>query len=107
MTVFNTDQTISKEEESRRAFEAETVVGGFKIAELRGVFESYCRRQGNKDDWKGPIDWKVATQRLPIVMAAIEFFTGTTPGAVEVDHISGLPTYQVKSEGYREGPCGP
>ncbi len=53
-------------------------------------------------DWKGPIDAVIPNNRLRICMVACEFFTGTT---LDVYHLDKDWT-QVRSVGYRAGPCG-
>ena len=57
----------------------------------------------NPDDWKAPIDCCVAWERVPLVVAAIEFYTATVP---TVDALISNMTCRLRADGYRAGPAG-
>ena len=67
--------------------------------ELEVVFD----KVHDPKDWRAPISVNVRTEDLFITLRAIEYFTGTNP----LPGYIGSEVYNVTSEGYRNGPCGP
>lgn len=72
---------------------------GYTVADLRTVFDRLC----DPTDWKAPITARVAGEAVLVTVAAIEFFTATSPRvALDTQRM----TYVISSEGYRQGPAG-
>ena len=67
---------------------------------LRAAFEAVQ----NKADWRGPIAATVAPVNKELTRQAVIWFTGTEP---TFEALEGVPALVVRSEGYRNGPCGP
>ena len=78
------------------------MVDGYTRRQLKRAFDAVC----DPADWKAPISKAVLINDIEITLAAIRYFTGTSPvagvrkGRLYVDAI-------VESKGYRLGPCGP
>ena len=72
---------------------------GYELDDLSVVFDQIS----NPYDWKAPIAAVVELAKVPVAIAAIEFYTGTpvTVGMAEQES-----HYTVRSVGYRAGPCG-
>ena len=74
--------------------------------------EKYFRQVTDPDDWRGPINARVAAVDVTRVHTAIMFYTGTDPEVrydpkwVSEDELDPTP-FVITSEGYRNGPCGP
>ena len=80
--------------------------GGFEEADIRAAFEKVA----DPNDWKGPIEAIIRGEEIPLVAAAIEFFTAT-PATVAVGNMNlseglGFIPYVVTADGYRAGPAG-
>ena len=73
---------------------------GFSYEVLKEAFD----KVSDPDDWRGPIAARMPGEAVMAVVAAIEFFTATSP-KVQLDTSS--MQYLVTSEGYRMGPAGP
>lgn len=82
-----------------RAYETTQYHDGYTVADLRKVFDR-CK---NPQDWKAAIAVQVPGELVNITIAAIQFFTATTP-RVALDQRT--MTYVIESEGYRAGPAG-
>ena len=75
------------------------------------IYKGYTHKQltaafaavEDPDDWRGPICAAMPGEAVLPVVAAIEFFTATTP-TVQLD--TQTMTYYVSSIGYRAGPAG-
>ena len=94
------EQIIQDEDASRRDWESRTIGHkGFTIAQLRTIFDQLC----DPRDWKGPIFATVLGEGVMPAVAAIEYFTATTP-TVALD--MNTMTYVLSSVGYRGGPAG-
>jgi len=76
----------------------EVVYGGLTESELRNAFDSVK----DPSDWKGPIDRFVDESQLTAVVKAIQYYTGTEPIVAFVKD----SLFNVRSIGYRHGPCG-
>jgi hypothetical protein len=76
------------------------VFKGYAVDDLKAVFDRIC----DPKDWRGPIAATMAGELVMAAVAAIEFYTATTP-KVELDITT--MRYLVTSEGYRMGPAGP
>lgn len=77
--------------------------GGYKIADLKIAFD----RVASAKDWKGPIDAEVLLEECDITVAAIIFYTSTTPMVQRITGRRVGPDYAIiRSEGYRAGPAG-
>ena len=72
---------------------------GYKVGELRVAFDAIC----DPTDWKAPISAAVRGEMVLPCVAAIQYYTATTP-TVGLDVQS--MTYIIQSEGYRAGPAG-
>ena len=66
----------------------------------------------NKNDWKARIDSYCTREEMPIMTAAVEFFTATTPRygqhgteAFGRFHL-GQTIMRITAQGYRAGSCG-
>jgi hypothetical protein len=98
-TRMNVDAILSNLAAELEAMDAKAIYKGYTVADLRVVFDRVC----NATDWKAPISAVCTGEGVMITIAAIEFYTATTP------RVSG-PTqhmkYVVESEGYRQGPAG-
>jgi hypothetical protein len=79
--------------------DAKTTYKGYTVADLRTVFDRIC----DPADWKGPIAAVVTGESVMATVAAIEFYTSTTP---EVALNTWSMTYVITSVGYRQGPAG-
>ncbi|MBZ5499079.1 MAG: hypothetical protein LAP85_21990 [Acidobacteriia bacterium] len=82
-----------------RAWEDRTVYKGFRVSDLRKVFNKLA----NPQDWRGPIAASMPGEAVLGACAAIEYCTATLP-RVCLD--TRTMTYVVTSEGYRMGPAG-
>jgi hypothetical protein len=82
-----------------RSWEDRTFYQGFRVSDLRKIFEKLADPQ----DWKGPIAATMPGEAVMGACAAIEYFTATVPW-VRLD--TRTMTYVVTSEGYRMGPAG-
>ena len=71
---------------------------GFSINQLKSAFDAIR----DPDDWKEPIAAKMHGEFVLMAVAAIQFYTATTP-QVQLDTRTML--YSVTSEGYRRGPA--
>lgn len=78
------------------------VRGGFSVEAMKAAFDKVC----NKQDWKAPIKAVIPSVQVPLVVAAIEFYTATNAKVTPMLALEGDYTY-VSSVGYREGPAGP
>lgn len=81
------------------AHEAAYRYKGYTVADLRVVFDRVC----DPVDWKNPITAVTTGEGVMGLVAAIEFFTATTP---TVTLNTTTMRYLVTSEGYRQGPAG-
>jgi len=72
---------------------------GYDVSVLKTVFDSVC----DKDDWKAPIRVGVPGELVNITIAAIRYYTATTP---KVSLNTAKMVYIIDSEGYRNGPAG-
>ncbi len=71
----------------------------FEQSDLEEAFDAVRDR----DDWRAPIQAEIQQSEVLIVCAAITHFTGTV---AELTNLAdGL--VEVRSVGYRAGPCGP
>lgn len=77
----------------------EVVHNGYTRNQLKEAFDAVS----DPKDWKGPIVATMRGEAVLVVVAAIEFYTATTP-RVSLD--TRTMTYVVESEGYRMGPAG-
>lgn len=77
---------------------------GYGEEALKKAFDTVC----DPNDWKGPIDCFVTADNVAVVVAAIQFYTATTPKveAVKDNRTANSTLFRVKSEGYRKGPAG-
>ena len=78
------------------------VFAGFAKGDLEQAFDKIC-----EPDWKDPIWALIDVDDIPVVKAAIQFFTATEPEFQEVDPEEGDGQWIVKAAGYRMGPAGP
>jgi len=71
--------------------------------ELADAFHKVCDCQ----DWKAPISAWIFAEDVPLVLAAIEFFTATKGKLVE-SHLTNENRVEclIKADGYRLGPAG-
>jgi hypothetical protein len=72
---------------------------GYEVETLRAVFSA----AHDPKDWRGPIAVSVSGESVMPTVAAIEFFTATTP---RVTLNTATMKYLIESEGYRMGPAG-
>ena len=94
------EEIVKQEEDSRREWESATIGHkGFTVAQLRAMFDQLH----DADDWKAPILATVNGEGVMLAVAAIEYFTATTP-TVALD--MSTMTYVLSSVGYRRGPAG-
>jgi len=75
------------------------VYKGFSEDQLKKAFDAVS----DPEDWRGPIYARVPGEAVMACVAAVEFYTGTTP-TVSLNMIT--MRYAIESEGYRAGPCG-
>ena len=72
---------------------------GYTEEELSKAFDAVA----NSDDWKDEIAAVMPGEAVTLVVAAIEFYTATTP---KISLNVNTMRYVVTSEGYRRGPAG-
>ena len=70
----------------------------------RDELEAAFNKVADPNDWRGPIDAVVAAGEVPIVDAAIAFFTATQTFLTPTD--KSRKHFRVQSVGYRVGPAG-
>ncbi|HSW45459.1 MAG TPA: hypothetical protein VLM89_07805 [Phycisphaerae bacterium] len=101
---MTTDEVVAKIAAEEAQFQArmdEQVVDGFKVGDMRKVFE----RLVDPKDWRGPIAALIAPGLFPIAKAAVEFYTATELKVVGgPEQLTGRVA--VHSVGYRMGPAG-
>jgi hypothetical protein len=90
---------LADERAQQAAWEATQTYKTFTIAALRRVFDAVC----DPADWKGPITAVCTGEMVLITVAAIDFFTSTTP-TVQLNPAT--MRYLIESVGYRQGPAG-
>lgn len=96
-----TDEVMAKIAAEEAEFQArmdETVVDGFKVGDMRAMFN----RITNPKDWRSPIRAWITQADLRLAERAVEYFTATELTVVR------MPEDQVpvRSIGYRMGPAG-
>ena len=79
--------------------ENKIVYKGYTHSQLAQVFDAVK----NPQDWKAPILASMPGEAVLATIAAIEFFTATTP---EITLDTRTMQYHVYSIGYRNGPAG-
>lgn len=75
---------------------------GFTEEELGKAFDRV-----KEPDWRDPVWALIDVDDIPLVGAAIRYFTATEPQFQEVDPEEGDGQWIVKADGYRMGPAGP
>ena len=86
---------LAEERKAREEFEAAAEYGGFKIADLRKVFDKVC----NALDWKAPWAASVPHQLVGMVLAAAEFFHADKAQLHGIEPITGR--VRMSGRGYR------
>ncbi|MDQ6892221.1 MAG: hypothetical protein M3167_06025 [Acidobacteriota bacterium] len=76
-----------------RKWAAETLHGGYTVAELREAFS----RVQNAENWKFPVDTTVAAAAVAVLEVAIPFMTGSVP---TFRKIRGTSAFVVRAAGY-------
>lgn len=73
--------------------------------ELRCAFDIVA----NPDDWRAPIGTTIDERFLPVVCAAVNFFTSTDVVCIARDpsHSRIQNAIEIRAGGYRMGPAGP
>ncbi len=72
---------------------------GFPLNSIEAAWKQIADPQ----DWKGPIDIAVPGESVSLAVAAIQFYTATTPTMrLELNSMQ----YLLSSPGYRMGPAG-
>lgn len=100
MATQNTMETVLSDLAAEiAAMEANERYKGFTVTDLRTHFDRIC----DPADWKGPIAAAVSGESVMLTVAAIEFFTATTPS---VSLNTWTMQYIIESPGYRRGPAG-
>jgi len=93
---------VAKMEEERIGAEAHQEYKGYKVADIRRVFDSLA----DPEDWRAPISRWIPHDIVGIAQVAVEYFTCT-----ELKVVAGpqaLTGYVlVQADGYRNGPAGP
>jgi len=93
---------VAKMEAERIKAEAEQEYRGYKVADIRRVFDAIS----DPEDWRAPISRWIPCDMVGIAQVAVEFFTCT-----ELKVVAGpqaLTGYVlVRADGYRMGPAGP
>lgn len=74
---------------------------GYGEEALKKAFGAVC----DPDDWRGPISALVKGEAIAVTVAAIQFYTATTP-KVETVYKTDTIFFKITSEGYRNGPAG-
>jgi hypothetical protein len=72
------------------------------MAYTQNQLEAAFDKVSNKFDWKNPIDYCCLANDLPVIVAAIQHFTGTETEFKSLND----GYYSIKSIGYRAGPAG-
>jgi hypothetical protein len=95
-------QTIAQIEAEMLEAEAHQEYKGYKVSEIRKVFDAMA----DPDDWRAPIEAWIDHKLFGIAAVATEFFTCT-----ELKVIGGPEPLTgrilVQADGYRNGPAGP
>ena len=77
---------------------------GYTLAQLKEVFDALA----DPEDWRAPILATVSGELLIPAVAAIQFYTATTPNVtLLMPKSTGHVLYSLSSVGYRNGPAGP
>lgn len=79
-------------------------MSGFAIKELRPDLAKAFESVQDPDDWRGPINAKVPSSSLDLVIEAIKWYCGCN---VEARPACEPGFWFVRAIGYRMGPCGP
>lgn len=79
------EQILAEEMAAQETFEADTEYKGFKVAELRKVMG----RIQNQSDWKSEWAAAVPHQLVGAVMAAVNYFHGSSAVVVGAEAITG------------------
>jgi len=93
---------VAKMEQERIEAEAHQEYKGYKVADIRRVFDAIS----DPEDWRAPISRWIPCDMVGIARVAVEFFTCTELKVVAGPQV--LTGYVlVQADGYRMGPAGP